>query len=178
MRIVGGKFKGRQFDPGKKFSSRPTTDMAKENLFNILQNRIDFEAIRVLDLFAGTGSISFEFASRGCPDVTSVEVNYHHYNFITKIIREIGTPAIRPVKANVFRFIEQTTESFDLVFADPPFDLPGFAGIPEKIFAAGVMAKGGIFILEHSGSFDFSNLPGWKEMRNYGTVHFSFFEKG
>lgn len=177
MRIVGGIYKGRQFHPGKKFTARPTTDMAKENLFNILQNRIDFENIKVLDLFSGTGSISFEFASRGCRDVTAVELNFHHYSFIREVIEKIGEKNIRPVKASAFRFVEQTNRSFDLVFADPPFDHPQFREVPHLVLSGNILLHGGIFILEHSKNYDFSGYPEWKEIRNYGHVHFSFFQK-
>lgn len=177
MRIVGGIYKGRQFHPGKKFTSRPTTDMAKENLFNILQNRIDFRSVKVLDLFSGTGSISFEFASRGCRDITSVEVNFHHYSFIREVIEKIGERNIKPVKANAFRFIEQTPESYDLIFADPPFDHPQFGKLPRKVLDSGILRPESLFILEHSGMYDFSAYPEWIETRSYGTVHFSFFMK-
>ncbi len=177
MRIIGGNYKGRQFHPGKKFTSRPTTDMAKENLFNILQNRIDFENVKVLDLFSGTGSISFEFASRGCRDITSVELNFHHHHFIKEVIEKIGEKNIRAVKANVFRFIEQTNQSYDLIFADPPFDLPQFKEVPRKVLSGNILHSTGIFILEHSKAYDFSDYPEWKEFRIYGNVHFSFFQK-
>lgn len=177
MRIVGGKYKGRQFRPGKKFNARPTTDMAKENLFNILQNRIDFESIKVLDLFSGTGSISFEFASRGCPDITAVELDFNHHSFIREIIEKIGEKNIKAIKANAFRFIGQTNQSFDLIFADPPFNHPQFTEIPVKVLAGNILLPGGIFILEHSKIYDFSAFPEWQEIRIYGSVHFSFFRK-
>lgn len=151
--------------------------MAKENLFNILQNRIDFENIKVLDLFSGTGSISFEFASRGCRDVTSVELNFHHYSFIREVIEKIGEKNIRTIKANAFRFIEQTDQSFDLVFADPPFDHPQFREVPRTVLSGNILLPGGLFILEHSKIYDFSDIPEWREIRNYGSVHFSFFQK-
>ncbi|MEL7586686.1 MAG: RsmD family RNA methyltransferase [Prolixibacteraceae bacterium] len=177
MRIVGGTYKGRHFSPGKKFNARPTTDMAKENLFNILQNRVDFEHIKVLDLFSGTGSISFEFASRGCRDITSVELDFHHFSFIRQIIEKLGEKNIKAIKANAFRFIEQTNQSFDLVFADPPFNHPQFKEVPGKVLTGNILLPGGIFILEHSKIYDFSSLPEWEEIRNYGSVHFSFFRK-
>jgi len=151
--------------------------MAKENLFNILQNRVDFEKIKVLDLFSGTGSISFEFASRGCHDITSVELNFHHYSFIRGVIEKIGEKNIRTIKANAFRFIEQTDQLFDLVFADPPFDHPQFREVPRRVLSGNILLPGGLFILEHSKIYDFSDYPEWKEIRNYGNVHFSFFQK-
>ncbi len=177
MRIVGGNYKGRQFHPGKKFTARPTTDMAKESLFNILQNRVDFERIKVLDLFSGTGSISFEFASRGCPDVTAVESNFHHFSFIREVIEEIGEKNIRAVKANAFRFIEQTNQTFDLIFADPPFDHPQFGKVPGLVLSGNILIPGGMFILEHPKNYDFSEYREWRETRDYGHVHFSFFQK-
>jgi len=177
MRIVGGTYKGRLFHPGKKFTARPTTDMAKENLFNILLNRVDFETIRVLDLFSGTGSISFEFASRGCRDITAVELNFHHYRFIRETTEEIGEQSIRAVKADAFRFLEQTNQTFDLVFADPPFNHPKFSEVPRLVLSSHVLNPGGMFILEHSQNHHFSEYPEWKETRIYGHVLFSFFQK-
>ena len=175
MRIVGGQYKGRQFNPGKKFSSRPTTDMAKESLFNVLQNYIDFEAIKALDLFSGTGSISFELVSRGCLDVTSVELNYSHYQFIKETAQQLKTNAIHPVKANVFQFLKNNQQSFDFIFADPPYDHPQFEEVPVKVLEGEALAPNGCFVLEHSKFYNFESFPEWKETRNYGSVHFSFF---
>lgn len=176
MRIVGGKYKGRHFTPGKKFKARPTTDMAKESLFNILQNTIDFEAIKVLDLFAGTGSISFEFASRGCTDITTVELNFNHIAFIKDTIDKLQEKAIRVVKTNAFVFAEHFKEKYDLIFADPPYDMRNFSAVPGLIFDNNLLKEGGLFILEHSGEYDFSKLPQFKNLRRYGSVHFSFFK--
>ncbi len=178
MRIIGGKHKGRQFNPGKTFKARPTTDMAKESLFNILQNRIDFESISVLDLFAGTGSISFEFASRGCTDVSSVELNYNHFRFIKDTIEKLNEKGINPIKGNVFQYVKKVVRQFDLVFADPPYDHPKFSEIPELILSGNIIKPGGTFILEHSKEFDFTNIKGFSELRKYGSVHFSIFEIG
>ncbi|MDX9882428.1 MAG: 16S rRNA (guanine(966)-N(2))-methyltransferase RsmD [Prolixibacteraceae bacterium] len=175
MRIVGGKYKGRHFTPGKNFKARPTTDMAKESLFNILQNLIDFEKIKVLDLFAGTGSISFEFASRGCTDITAVEINFNHCNFIKETIAKLNETNIRLVKTNAFVFAAHFKEQYDLIFADPPYDMQNFAEVPGLVFRNGLLRKGGLFILEHSGNYDFSKLPQFRELRRYGSVHFSFF---
>jgi 16S rRNA (guanine966-N2)-methyltransferase len=175
MRIVGGKYKGRVFTPGKSFKARPTTDMAKESLFNILQNRIDFENIRALDLFSGTGSISYELASLGCPDVTAVEINVAHIQFIKEVIEKLGEKNIRVVKSNVFVFAARIKEQFDLIFADPPYDHPKFAEVADLIFRNNLLKPGGMFILEHSGQFDYSGHPDFKELRRYGSVHFSIF---
>lgn len=177
MRIVGGEYKGRLFHPGKSFKARPTTDMAKESLFNILQNQVDFESIKVLDLFSGTGSISFEFASRGCTDITSVEVNFQHHRFIKEVIAKLGEKSIKAIKANAFQYCAKTDQSFDLIFADPPYDHKQFAEVPGLVLNGDLLKSGGLFILEHSKSYDFSDIPGFSEVRNYGSVHFSFFRK-
>jgi 16S rRNA (guanine(966)-N(2))-methyltransferase RsmD len=175
MRIVGGKYRGRIFSPGKTFKARPTTDMAKENLFNVLQNSVDFETIRALDLFSGTGSISYELASRGCTDVTAVEVNLAHVQFIREVIDKLGEKHIRLVKSNVFVFAARIKEQFDLIFADPPYDHPKFTEVADLIFSNNLLKPEGLFILEHSGEFDYSNHPNFRELRRYGSVHFSFF---
>ena len=175
MRIVGGKYKGRQFHPGKSFKARPTTDMAKESLFNILQNKVDFDEISVLDLFSGTGSISFEFASRGCTEITSVELNFNHFRFIKETIQKLNEKSIKAIKGNAFQFVKKTTQQFDLVFADPPYDHPRFKEVPELVLSENIIKPGGIFILEHSKDYDFSDLPGFVELRHYGSVHFSVF---
>lgn len=175
MRIVGGKYKGRHFTPGKKFNARPTTDMAKESLFNILLNTVDFESLKVLDLFAGTGSISFEFASRGCTDITAVEINYGHVAFIKETIKKLEETHIRVIKTNAFVFAEHYHEQYDLIFADPPYDMAKLGEVPELIFKNNLLKENGLFILEHSGSFDFSKHSRFKDIRKYGSVHFSFF---
>ena len=176
MRIVGGIYKGRQFNPGKIFRSRPTTDLAKESLFNILQNQVDFENIKVLDLFAGTGSISFEFASRGCKDIISVEFDFHHYSFIKTVIEKLGEKNITALKKNAFSYIAKTEQKFDLIFADPPYEHKQFAEIPQRVLNGNILLPEGLFILEHSGKYDFSAYPEFKEERHYGSVHFSFFQ--
>ena len=175
MRIVGGKHRGRVFEPGKNFKARPTTDMAKESLFNILQNSIDFESIRALDLFSGTGSISYELASRGCPDITSVEINPSHIQFIKEVVEKLGEKNIRVVKSNVFVFTKRINEQFDLIFADPPFDHPKFSEVADLIFNNKLLKPDGLFILEHNSHFDYSKHPNFRELRRYGSVHFSMF---
>jgi 16S rRNA (guanine966-N2)-methyltransferase len=175
MRIVGGKYRGRIFDPGKKFKARPTTDMAKESLFNVLQNLVDFENCKALDLFSGTGSISYELASRGCPSITAVEINLAHLQFIKEVIEKLGEKNIRLVKSNVFVFAKRINEQFDLIFADPPYDHPKFDEVAELIFSNHLLKPEGLFILEHSGQFDYSRHPNFKELRHYGSVHFSLF---
>ncbi|MEI6277392.1 MAG: RsmD family RNA methyltransferase, partial [Prolixibacteraceae bacterium] len=134
MRIIGGELKGRLFKPGKNFKARPTTDFARENLFNILNNRIDFEEITVLDLFAGTGSITFEFASRGCKSVTAVEIDHVHYAFISSVIQQLKVEkTVRLLRYDVLKFIPRCTEKYDLIFADPPYQLSSLKEIPDLV---------------------------------------------
>ncbi|NQU88718.1 MAG: RsmD family RNA methyltransferase [Mariniphaga sp.] len=176
MRIVGGKYKGRIFKPGKNFRARPTTDMAKEGLFNILTNRFNFEELEVLDLFSGTGSISFEFASRGSNHITLVESDSIHFKFILQTINSLQLKSITPLKANVFRYLRNSQQKFDLVFADPPYNLKELKDIPKLIFSSEILKPESTFILEHPKELNFASLKEFKEVRNYGNVHFSFFE--
>jgi 16S rRNA (guanine966-N2)-methyltransferase len=176
MRIIGGTFKSRVFKPGKNFRARPTTDFARENLFNILANRYDFENKNVLDLFAGTGSISFEFASRGCPNITCVELDHFHYAFICSVIDKLGLKkVINPLNADAFRVVKKIGQQFDFIFADPPYDLKRLADLPDLIMSSNLLSKEGLFILEHGKTNDFSSHPDFSEIRVYGSVHFSFF---
>jgi 16S rRNA (guanine(966)-N(2))-methyltransferase RsmD len=174
MRIIGGALKGRNIPPAHLLA-RPTTDFAKEGLFNILTNEYDFDTISVLDLFGGSGSISFEFASRGCKSITCVEMNPLHTSFIKKTALQLKLNAIRVVHHNVFDFITICTQTYDLIFADPPFHLHNLETLPNKIRSAGLLNSNGIFILEHPSSFDFTPTDGFRRMRKYGSVHFSFF---
>jgi 16S rRNA (guanine(966)-N(2))-methyltransferase RsmD len=176
LRIISGKYRGRLIHPPKGFEARPTTDYAKESLFNILANRIDFEGLQVLDLFAGSGGIGFEFASRGAVQVDSVELNYLHGEFIKQIARELQLP-LKLIKANAFSFLKKPGKSYDVVFADPPYNLNNIATLPELVLSGNWLKTGGFFILEHSSAYSFENQEGFVEMRNYGSVHFSFFEK-
>jgi 16S rRNA (guanine966-N2)-methyltransferase len=176
MRIIGGKYKGRIFNPGKQFTARPTTDFARESLFNILNNRIDFEETKTLDLFAGTGSISFEFISRGCTNITVIELDFKHVQFIKSVLKELNEVA-KVYRADAFKFMESERSSYDLIFADPPYDHPRFSEVPELVLKGNLLAPEGLFVLEHSKYYDFSSLPGFKELRRYGSVHFSFFGK-
>jgi 16S rRNA (guanine(966)-N(2))-methyltransferase RsmD len=176
MRIVGGTYKGRQFTPKKNFGARPTTDLAKEALFNILVNRIDFEDLSVVDLFAGSGSIGYEFISRGAQNVTFVEKNYSHIQFIKKVTRELDIQNAQIIRDDTFRFLKKFPGKFDIVFADPPYDLKQLGEIPAAVFESGVLKENGIFILEHSKENSFSSHPNFSELRNYGKVNFSFFK--
>lgn len=176
MRIVSGEFRGRHFSPPKNFTARPTTDFAKESLFNIINNHFDFEEIAVLDLFSGTGSISFEFASRGCKNIQLVELNANHYTFIKKVIAELGLKQIVPIRLNAFRYIESTPSKYDIIFADPPYEMKGVEEIPETVFNRNLLNENGWLIVEHSKQTNLSKLPHFSEVRNYGSVHFSVFK--
>lgn len=178
MRIVSGKYKGRRFDPPKNFKARPTTDIAKESLFNILNNETDWEDTIALDLFGGTGGISYELISRGCPQVTCIEKSPVHYSFIEKVQEQlqIGND-LRVLKMDVFSYLEYCSEQYDLIFADPPYDLKNFAEVPRIILDKNLLKDDGIFILEHSKDYDFSKLPLFSDRRNYGSVNFSIFRK-
>ncbi|MBS6459824.1 MAG: RsmD family RNA methyltransferase [Alistipes sp.] len=156
MRIISGKYRGRSINPPKNLRARPTTDFAKENLFNVLNNLIDYEESDILDLFSGTGSISYEFASRGARSVTSVEINAVHHNFIRQTARELGASNIYPVKANAFLYLKSCPKSFDVVFSDAPYDLDGSSEIVDLVLNGDILKPDGIFIFEHSDRYDFS----------------------
>ncbi len=178
MRIIGGIFKSRIFKPGKNFKARPTTDFARENLFNILYNRYDFENKKVLDLFGGTGSISFEFISRGCPDVTCVELDRFHYNFICSVIEKLDIKrSVKALNVDVFKFIGRSPDQFHIIFADPPYELKQLAEIPDLILNSHLLYDDGLLILEHGKTNDFSSHPLFIELRTYGSVHFTFFSR-
>lgn len=177
MRIITGKYKGKRFDVPHSFKARPTTDFAKENVFNVLRAYVDFAETNVLDLFSGTGSITLEFLSRGCPEVVSVERDRLHFAFICSCLRSIGDPAARPVCGDALRFIERATRSFDLIFADPPYALRELPELPDRVMNSGLVHEGTIFVLEHGKATDFSQRPDFLEHRAYGSVNFSFFRK-
>ena len=176
MRIISGTLRGKSIVPPARLQARPTTDFAKENLFNILANRFDFETSRVLDLFAGTGSISYEFASRGCMHIDCVEMNPLHYAFIKQTTQQFRLTRIHAVRYNVFDFLKICTAQYDIIFADPPFELKGIEAIPDVIFQHHLLLDSGVFILEHAQRYDFGNRPHFKQNRTYGSVCFSFFE--
>ena len=177
MRIISGKYKGRRFSPPGNFKARPTTDFAKENLFNILNNEIDWEDVIALDLFGGTGSISFELISRECIHVTCVEKNPSHAAFIEKVKEQLNVANMKIFKMDVFKYLEYNKDQFDLVFADPPYDLKNFADVPRLVLEKDILKDGGVFILEHSKEYDFSTYPQYDRKRVYGSVNFSFFKK-
>ncbi len=178
MRIVSGIYKGRLIHPPKNLRARPTTDFAKENLFNVLGNRLDFEGLEVLDLFAGTGSIGYEFVSRGASSVTAVEINTIHVNFIKATARAMIMENLFVVRANAFLYVKSVKKQFDVIFADPPYDIAGSETLPALVFEHDILRTGGIFILEHSGNLCFDSSLYFFESKSYGSVHFTFFKKG
>lgn len=175
MRIIRGKFGRRRFDVPGNISARPTTDFARENIFNVLENIVDFEEKDALDLFAGTGAISFEFLSRGCRTVTAVERAPIQQRFILKVAAELGVDNFTLVRGDALRFTAGCPRRYDIVFADPPYDMEGFGEIPSKILESKLVGPGTIVIVEHSKAYDFSSLPGFSEHRVYGSVNFSIF---
>ena len=175
MRIISGTYRGKQIRPPAGFKARPTTDFAKEALFNILLNHHDLEETDVLDLFAGTGSITYEFASRGARSVVAVEKDPSHYSFIRDTVRKLGMDCVSVVRGDVFRFLKRPFQSFDIIFADPPYQNPLLETLPDQVFLTQLLSADGWFILEHPGNFSFSAHPSFREHRNYGGVHFSFF---
>ena len=179
MRIIGGEFKGRRFTPpAKNWPTRPTTDFAKEGLFNILANQFDFSEIKVLDLFGGTGNHSYEFISRGCTDVTYVDKFPGCVQFVQKTAGTLGIESsIRIVKADVFKFIQHNTDRFDYIFAGPPYPLPTLDTIPDRIFEKEMLTPEGWFVLEHNPHHNFQSHPHYFQERNYGKTIFSFFRQ-
>lgn len=175
MRIITGLFKGRHFDIPRTFKARPTTDFAKENIFNVLNGYIDFDGITALDLFAGTGSISLELVSRGCKEVVSVEKDRDHARFIADCMKKINAENDILIRGDVFRFLKSCHQKFDLIFADPPYALPELDTLPNLVFEHDLLAADGVFVFEHGKHNDFSAHPRFKEHRSYGSVNFSIF---
>lgn len=176
MRIIGGVLKGLRFNPPSNLPVRPTTDLAKESLFNILNNRIDFEGIKVLDLFSGTGNISMEFASRGAAEVISVDKHTGCINYLKDLSKQHKLETITPFRADALKFLKEETEQFDLIFADPPYDLPQIPLIAELVFERNLLVSDGILIIEHPSNKRLNNHPNFLEQRKYGNTSFSFFE--
>lgn len=175
MRIISGKFKGRRLSPPKNIKARPTTDMAREALFNVLSADWDFSNVKVLDLFTGTGAVSLEFISRGAKSVTAIDIEMISKRFISQTIREWEIDNMRIVRADVLKLASKANESFDIVFADPPYGHKRFAEIPQLILDSGWLAKDGLLIVEHSEDHNFEDHPNFSAHRSYGTVNFSFF---
>lgn len=175
MRIISGKYGRRRFDVPTNITARPTTDMARENLFNVLGNLIDFDGLHVLDLFAGTGAISFEFISRGCASVTSVEKAGTQFRFIQKVKTELGEENMALIKGDVFRFIASCRQQYDVIFADPPYDLPQLPQLPQLILDSAMVKPGTLVIIEHGRGNDFTAMPQFLQHRLYGKVNFTIF---
>lgn len=175
MRIISGKYGRRRFEVPKNITARPTTDFARENIFNVLENLDGFEGRSACDLFAGTGAVSFEFLSRGCSYVTAVEKAPVQTAFIKKVADILGDENLHVVKGDVFRFLRECSRSYDYIFADPPYDHPQFEDIPAAILNSALVKPGSVVIIEHSKQRDFSMLPGFTQRRAYGSVNFSIF---
>ena len=184
MRIITGKFKGRHFDIPRSFKARPTTDFAKENIFNVLTQYVDFEGATALDLFSGTGSISLELVSRGCAHVISVELDRDHHRFISDCLKKLDTDVCVPLRGDVFHFIKSCKQQFDFIFADPPYALKELPTSPDLILGRqedgktgkpGLLKDDGIFVFEHGKDYNFSEHPNFVEHRSYGSVNFSLF---
>ena len=175
MRIITGRYKGRHFDIPRTFKARPTTDFAKENIFNVLTQYVDFDGATALDLFSGTGSISLELLSRGCRQVVSVEMDRDHHRFIQDCLKKLDTKACIPIRGDVFRFLKSCKQQYDFIFADPPYALKELPEIPDLVIGRQLLKDGGIFVFEHGKDYDFSNHPHFLEHRSYGSVNFSLF---
>ena len=176
MRIITGRYKGRHFDIPKTFKARPTTDFAKENIFNVLMQYIDFEGATALDLFSGTGSITLELLSRGCSHVVSVELDRDHHRFILQCLQKLQAEKnVQCLRCDVFRYIKSCKQQFDFIFADPPYALKELPEIPDMVIGKGLLKEGGIFVFEHGKDHDFSYHPHFIEHRSYGSVNFSLF---
>lgn len=175
MRIISGTLKGRRFTPPTKLKARPTTDFAKEGLFNILGGRLDLEGIKVLELFSGSGSIGLEFISRGADSVIGIEISQQHIGYIKKVCSELGVNNYYLQRADVFKYLESARGCYDIVFADPPYAIKDLDKIPDLVLNNNLLNKEGILILEHGRDHDFSTHQNFVELRKYGNVHFSIF---
>jgi len=163
--------------PPKSFKARPTTDMAKEALFNVLIHNYSLDNIQVLDLFGGTGNISYEFASRGAQQVTTIEKKYQHVKYIQNTIKELQLEeTVKVKKADVFVWLRQVNQEYDIIFADPPYDLPTLDSLPQIILDAKILKPSGLLIVEHPIEYNFASVKTFKEQRKYGKVNFSLFE--
>jgi RNA methyltransferase, RsmD family len=175
MRIISGTLKGRRLNPPANLPVRPTTDMAREGLFNILNNYVDYEECSVMDLFAGTGAMSVEFISRGAREVTAVDINNACTDYIKSEAQRLELRNLRVVRADVFDLLKRANRKFDLVFADPPYAIEGLETLPDLVFSHQLLTEDGIFILEHPREYSFEEHPHFWQHRNYGKVNFTFF---
>ena len=176
MRIISGYYKGRRINPPTNLPVRPTTDMAKEALFNILQNDVIFEDTKALDLFAGVGNISFELVSRGCPSVVAVDNNINCVKFIKEAAEKFQMTGLSVIKTDAFKFLSQNKMQFDFIFADPPYDNPNITSIPDLVFENNLLAPNGVFVMEHPYTCHFEANPRCFDHREYSRVNFSFFK--
>lgn len=176
MRIISGTFRGRHLSPPKNITARPTTDFAKESLFNLIINRFEIEDCTMLDLFAGTGGIGLEFVSRGAREVTAVELAHVQQNFILSCCKTLGIRNLHLVRGDVFRYVAACQARYDFIYADPPYALKGRTTLPDLIFERGLLTEGGMFVIEHSREDDYSQHPHFVEKRTYGSVNFTFFQ--
>lgn len=178
MRIISGRYKKKQIFPPKNFKSRPTTDVSKESLFNVINNYFDIEEISVLDLFSGTGNISYEFASRNCKQIHLVESLGLHYFFIVKTIKELGFDQIKTFKADAYSFLKRSKATYDIIFADPPYNQKQLKELPDIVFLRKILNKDGWLIIEHSDEYSFEKHANYLETKKYGKVHFTIFTEG
>jgi len=176
MRVISGRFKGRRFQAPSNIKARPTTDMAREGLFNVLNQKIDLQGLSILDLFAGTGAVSLEFLSRGAEQVTAIDIDITSKKHLEKIKKDWEIKNLKVVKADVLGLAKKANQNFDIVFADPPYGHKRFNEIPDIILNSGWLKNDGLFILEHSSDFDFSPHPMFLDHRNFGNVNFTFFQ--
>jgi 16S rRNA (guanine(966)-N(2))-methyltransferase RsmD len=176
MRIIRGTHRGRKINAPGNLPVRPTTDLAKESLFNILENLVYFEDLQVLDLYAGTGSISYEFASRGSTLVLSVDFNPRCVRFISETATQLGFSQLKAIRSSALGFLQHNSSLWDVIFADPPYDLKGVEEIPDVVFERNLLRENGWLIIEHSREYDFSNHPRFDRHKAYGKVNFSFFK--
>ncbi len=175
MRIIAGNLRCRRLNPPNNLPVRPTTDMARESLFNILNNYVDYEECSVMDLFAGTGAVSIEFISRGAREVTSIDINNACTEFIKSTARQLGLDNIHVVRADVFDLLKRANRKFEIIFADPPYSLHDLPQLPDIVFESNVLTEDGIFILEHPKEYSFEDHPHFWQHRAYGKVNFTFF---
>ena len=175
MRIIGGTHKGRVIKTPNNLPVRPTTDFAKESIFNILNNHFEFDGLKILDLFCGTGNMSYEFASRGCGEITSVDNNYSCCEFVKKTIAVFQMNEVKVIKSDAFAFLKRTTGNYHIVFCDPPYDMENFELLPELVFSKDLLKPGGWLIVEHGERTDLSKIEHFREHRSYGNVNFSIF---
>lgn len=178
IRIISGTHRGRKIQAPKNLPVRPTTDRAKESLFNILNNHFYFDEVKALDLCAGTGNISYELASRGCPDITAIDDDNGCVKFIQATAEKLGMDNLHAFRAEIFQYIDKDYKQYDLIFADPPYDFEDYERLVEQIFFKNLLSEEGILVIEHQSMKDLSTFEHFREVRKYGNVSFSFFEYG